>query len=153
MTLVVTQSEFDVIEGDEGTTSVVTVMVSATLSLPQPRPILYELIISGSTTASPDEYSLTNPLVIIPANYTGTFTASIDINIVGDDMIESNETVVYDVLPLAPGDMVDFAQPDGSTAITINIIDNDGKYPNITCPRHIVKAKPPLRNGDFQGGI
>ncbi len=138
VTLVVPEAEFFITEGDINVSMNVSVMVTSTLTQPQLRPILFELVLSDLTTASPEEYSLTNSFVIIPANTVGTFSTSITITLIGDNIIEANETIVYYLRPRTVGDMVNFTLPDGSNAITINIIDNDGKSSDVSA--HIIIA-------------
>ena len=127
MTLTIPQANFTVTEGDEGSSQVLSILVTTDITQPRIRAAIFELVISDQTTTNSDEYSLSTPLVVIPADFNGTFSSSIDVTLHGDNVIEDSERVVICVRPLISGDMVDFVQPSGSDAITIYIEDNDGK--------------------------
>ena len=116
-----------VTEPDTDDDSVVTVCFNATVILPRRRDAVFELVFNnGTTTATLDvDFSLNSTLITIPSGTSGYFSDCVDLVIVGDNTIEEDELVVYDLVPLSYNDSVIF--PEGLDSISVTILDNDGK--------------------------
>ena len=128
LTLVVLQYEMYVTELDSGYDSVVTVCFNATVSEQRRREAVFELVLDNTTTATLD-YDFfpnnTDLFITIPSGFYGNFSDCVDLVIVGDNLVEDDELVVYDLVPLSDKDYVMF--PGGLDSISVTIIDNDGK--------------------------
>lgn len=122
-------------EGDAGELQLINFVVTANVTNALLRNVQFELVMTYQTTASMEDYrlELDSPLITIPAGFTGIFTTYINITILGDNIIEDNETVAYCLRPRTLGDLVrdnDRGIVSDSVTLTINIIDNDGKNSN-----------------------
>ena len=126
LTLVVSQNETDVTELDTGYISVVTVCFYANVSASRRNDAVFELILDNMTTATLDEdFTNNNTLYItIPYGFYGNFSECADLVIVGDDVYEENEIIVYTISPQAEQDSVEYEF--GMDSLTVTIIDDDG---------------------------
>ena len=59
----------------------------------------------------------------IPVGFYGIFRVCVIATIVGNDIIEGDEDIFYEVVPLSEGVSVEPSAP-----LRIEILDNDGKY-------------------------
>ena len=119
--------DITVLELDVGQNyGVVSTCFQATVLQPLDREAIFGLFIANLTTTASSGYdfypNISVPDVIIPIGFSGDFFGCIDIIIVGDDVAEDDELVVYDVRPFSENDRV--LSPE---RVTIRIIDNDGK--------------------------
>ncbi len=109
-----------------------TVRACFTAELDRPlftRDAVFEFILSNLTTATfgVDFIPNTNnSFLTIPATFSGRFEECIEVFIIGDNDIETDEVVVYDLIPLSSLDTVLF--PSGASSLVINILENDGTY-------------------------
>ena len=99
--------------------------------IPQPliNVVMFRLIESNNDTTSMigvEFYlNMTVPNVTIPIGFTGIFMQCIDIVIIGDNMVEENEVIVYGIVSFSEQDVVRF--PGNADSLVINIQDNDGE--------------------------
>ena len=118
----------NVTEGGRGQETAASVCFRAVLPRPLTRPAIFTLIDSNASTATSGiEFypNITIPDVVIPTNFSGEFLTCIDIVIVGDDVVEDAERVVYGVQPTVGQGTVVF--PPNTDSIVINIWDDEGK--------------------------
>lgn len=129
LTLVITTAVFYITEPDEGDRTVLSQCFEATVAQPRRNDALFEFILSNSTTALPEVdimFSTPSPILTVPAGFSGFFNVCAELTILGDDLVEDNEVVIYSVVPLSDSDVVQF--PEGADSLILNIIDNDGSY-------------------------
>ena len=124
----VEQAIFNVTEADSGNSSLVTSCYNATIDQQLTEDIILVLSVSNTTTASisTDIYPNLTSYIIIPANFSGIFRTCINYTIIGDDVVEYDERVVFDLRTSSEHDLV-IKFPGNATNLVINIIDNDGK--------------------------
>ena len=98
-----------------------------------PQPLIYvamfRLIESNNDTTSMigvEFYpNVTVPDVIIPIGFSGIFMQCIDIVVIGDNVVEENEVIVYGIVSFSEQDVVRF--PGNANSLVINIQDDDGE--------------------------
>ena len=90
---------------------------------------MFRLIESNNDTTSmigAEFYlNMTVPDVIIPIGFSGIFMQCIDIVVIGDNMVEENEVIVYGIVSFSEQDVVRF--PGNADSLVINIQDDDGE--------------------------
>jgi len=64
--------------------------------------------------------------ITIPTNFSGEFLRCFNLTIIGDDVIESNEVITYNLSALSPLDLVNVSQ------VTVHILNNDGKFSQLS---------------------
>lgn len=129
VTLEVLTSEVNITESDDGEEIVVRTCFRANLPQPLNREVIFGLIESNSSTSTRGaEYypNITIPDIIIPRGFRGEFRECIDIVVIGDNLVEDDEIIVYDVVSLS-GRRDVVAYPQNMDSIVINVSDNDGE--------------------------
>ena len=94
--------------------------------IPQPltNNVTFRLSVSKDTTSTDGEFHFqVSSDVIIPFGFSGVFLECLGIVVVGDTVVEKNEVIVYDIVPLSLRDVVHF--PGASDSLVINVQDND----------------------------
>lgn len=130
MSLTVLNAEQSIVELDEGDSSSVTACFSANLSESLNRDAVFVLNFLPISTASFGADFLPNTtIVLVPATATGEFITCINFEIVGDDVFEGDEAIVYTIFPQVILDSVMF--PGNLSLLTINILDNDDLPGNV----------------------
>ena len=128
-TLEVLNSEENITEGDRGQETAVSFCFRAVIQQPLINVVIFELIESNNDTTSTigAEFYLnvTLPDVIIPLGFSGIFMQCIDIVVIGDDVVEENEVIVYGIVSFSGRDVVRF--PGNVDSLVINIQDDDGE--------------------------
>ena len=94
---------------------------------PLNRNAVYQLIQSISTTATNGlDFFVSTGSLTVPGDFVGEFVTCINFTIIGDNIFEENETIVFDVVPQFVIDTVQF--PENMSSLIVNILDNDGNY-------------------------
>ena len=84
----------------------------------------FDLLHSSTTTQMSDFFLYySDSDFYIPVRFYGIFRVCVIATIVGDDVIEGDEVILYEVVPLSEGVSVEPSAP-----FRIEILDNDGKY-------------------------
>lgn len=128
LTLVVLDSVINVTEPDERENITLTSCFQADVQETRRRAAVFELRFLNSSTADlySDFFNSTS-YIIVPAGFNGFFMECVDTTIVGDNSIEEDEVIEYELLPLSELDFLQY--PNASTSpLRIYISDNDGKY-------------------------
>jgi hypothetical protein len=114
----------------ENTSNTVKFLFTAQSNRTLNRNATFNFVFSQISTATPniDFTFVTPPYLTFPAGSSGNMTWCIEISITGDDSVENNESVVYDLIPMYDLDTV---SPSETGALTLNIIDNDGKCDSV----------------------
>ena len=90
---------------------------------------MFRLIESNNDTTSTigaEFYlNMTVPDVTIPIGFSGIFMQCIDIVVIGDNVVEENEVIVYGIVSFSEQDVVRF--PGNADSLVINIQDDDGE--------------------------
>ncbi|MGF6849823.1 gliding motility-associated-like protein [Chitinophaga sp. W3I9] len=89
------------------------------------QPVTVNYTVSGTATAGTD-YANLSGTAIIPAGATGV---TLPVNVIDDDLIENNETVVVTITSGTAGSLTFTASPTNGTE-TMNIADNDNTTTN-----------------------
>ena len=98
----------------------------ALLNHPRDRDVVYEFILSNSSTATPGADFYIQPNITISTTVDeDVYRFCIYIDIFEDTIVEENEMVVYYVRPLAQEDSV-----NGSQTLVVTLIDDDGNDKN-----------------------
>ena len=95
---------------------------------PLKRDIVFEIVPTPETTATLNEdFTLNATSITVPANSSeGVYMSCVSVYVLGDGLVEDDlEVVVYNLVPQAMQDRVMY--PEGSGALVVNIMDNDGK--------------------------
>jgi uncharacterized delta-60 repeat protein len=79
-------SKTSVVEGDSGTTKAT---FKIKLSAPSPEPVTVHFSTAKGTAVSPDDFAARSGVITLPAGVT---TATITVQVVGDEIVEANET-------------------------------------------------------------
>ena len=90
---------------------------------------MFELALNDTTTATLDYDFLLRrsyPDITITAGFYGNFSECADLVVIGDDVYEENETIVYTITPQAEQDSVEYES--GMDSLAVTIIDDDGKF-------------------------
>lgn len=90
---------------------------------------MFEFVLSNLTTATLGVDFLpfiNSAFLTVPANFSGDFQQCIDVIIFGDDLVEDDEVIVYQLRALSDLDMVEF--PANQSSLRLLIIDNDSKF-------------------------
>ena len=128
-TLEVLNSEENITEGDRGQETAVSFCFKAVIQQPLINVVTFGLIESLNDTTSmigAEFYpNVTVPDVIIPIGFSGIFMQCIDIVVIGDNVVEENEVIVYSVVSFSGRDVVRF--PGNANSLVINIQDDDGE--------------------------
>ena len=91
------------------------------------RNAVYQLVQSISTTATNGlDFFIPTTSLTVPGDFVGEFVTCINFTIIGDNIFEGNETIVFDVVPQFVVDTVQF--PENMSSVIVNILDNDGNY-------------------------
>lgn len=95
------------------------------MTIPRRRDATFEFSLSDSTTASANDFifNITANTLIIPTGFNGSYITCVEVIIIGDARVESNETVVLDLRPLSDLDRVEFS--GRSNSLNINILDGN----------------------------
>lgn len=127
MTLTVDQTIITVIEPDEGVNSTVTLCFTAQVDGVLTREALFRFNLQGHyypnrASLGIDFYpNISSENLTVPAGVSGFYQMCVDIIIIGDNVTESEERIMYDVYSFSPFDRTNVP------TITIYIIDNDSK--------------------------
>ena len=125
VTLRVVEAELNVTELDDGEITNVSVCFTAMINPGLNREVVFELVLSNSSTATiNDDFYLPQQNITIPY-YDTYYNSCIYFLIIGDMEYEENEDIVYTINPLAPQDNVMYGNESDSLVITI--LDDDGK--------------------------
>jgi hypothetical protein len=112
----------NVTEPDDGMNVTVSSCFQANVTRTRRRAAVFALVILNTSTAySGSDFSEYTPYIVIPAGFSGLFTECVNISITGDNIIEEDEVIEYDVEPMSDRDTVSFSDP-----LRVNIFDNDG---------------------------
>ena len=113
--------EQSVMEAGFGNLTSVISCFSVNLSQPLIRSALFEFALSELSTAVPGfDFNINTSLIIVPGDFIGEFFTCVNFTIFGDFLLESNETIVYEIVPRVTVDTVVFPG-----VIRIDILDND----------------------------
>ena len=124
--LMVQTAEINVTEPDGGQFTTVRGCFTANLTQPRAMDHLFQFVLSPSSTAGQLDFypNVSSPILTIPANVTNSqYTTCVDIVIIGDNVAEPPEFVIYTIAVLSPEDSVVY--PPGFDSLIINIFDND----------------------------
>ena len=125
----VLETKHSILEPGSGSFTTATSCFSANISHPLNRDAEFKFVPSNLTTATPDVDFQTNgagALLTIPMNFSGDFLDCVDIAvIIGDDSLEENELVVYELRAVSPLDRV--FPPNSSTLVFYIVNNNTGK--------------------------
>ena len=117
-----------VTEPDEGDSVNATFCLEASVREPRLRNAYFLLTLNSSSTNatiySDFAANFSGPIVI-PEGFAGSFNRCVIVMVLGDDVIETNEVIVLEVMPLSSRDFVEYINSDVD-ALTVNILDNDG---------------------------
>lgn len=121
--------EISVVELDSGNSTNVSACVTAYVNEPFHRDaaIFQYLFSSNSTATLVTDFgnpNFTAEYAVVPAGFSGEYRSCVSITVFGDDTIEDDETVVYELRQLSELDRLVFAT--NRTAVTIHILNNDG---------------------------
>ena len=126
VTLVALNPEQSVPEEDLGNSTTAASCFEASLEQPLNRIAVFLLIQSISSTATNGlDFFPVAPVITVPGDFVGEFVTCANFTIIGDNLIEDNETIVFDVVPQVAIDRVQF--PENTSSVIVNILDNDGK--------------------------
>jgi hypothetical protein len=128
VTLDVLDSLVNITERNAGEDSVVSFCFRSSIAEPLTRNVVFGLLESNETTSTSGAEFYPNISVadvVIPLGFSGEFSQCIDIVIIGDNIVEEDEVITYDVMSLSGRDVVRF--PQNSSSIVINVQDNDGE--------------------------
>ena len=95
---------------------------------PLERDIVFEIVPTPETTATLyEDFTLNAANITVPAySNESVYVSCVSVYVLGDGLVEDDlEVVVYDLVPQAMQDRVVY--PEGSGALVVNIMDNDGK--------------------------
>ena len=126
LTLMVLDPEIDVQEPDEGMNYTVTTCYQANVTQMRKREAVFVFTLLSSSTATDMvdfETDRDASYVIIPVGFYGIFRECANVTIIGDDIIEYDEVIEYELVPLSDRDSVEPPPP-----LRINILDNDGEH-------------------------
>lgn len=124
MTLRLESTRFNITEPDFGEFRSATVCFTASFSQPTTMNVTFHLELSNMSTASVGNDFVPIPFIVIPSGSSGSFRSCIDFTVVGDNFVENDEIVQYDILPLGSNRVeFPFNLPQ---FLAFNIIDNDG---------------------------
>lgn len=101
-------------------------MISSQLNQTLNRDATFQFAVSNLTTARLEsDFIFTNSSSFtLPAGSSGD-TTCIKFTIIGDNLVENDEVIVYDVLALDKLDQVAF--PNDTESLRIEVLDNDGQ--------------------------
>lgn len=124
VSLFIQDPEQRVVEGDFGDSSELISCLRANLSQPLNRDALFFLVQADSNTAMNFiDFEAAGLSIIVPGDFSGEFIACVSFLIIGDNLFEGNETILFEVLPQVAVDSVMFP---GN--IRVDILDDDGMY-------------------------
>ena len=114
MSVVAMDAEQSVTELDQGNSSLIPVCFTVGVTQPLDSDTVIQLVPSAVSTAILGlDFLLNTSFIIVPANFSGEFITCVDVEIIGDNLVEGNERISYDL-------------SSGVTdAFLINILDND----------------------------
>ena len=119
--------EIDVQEPDEGVNYTVATCYQANVTQMRIREAVFVFTLLNSSTATDmvdfDSDRDTPYYIIIPVGFYGIFRECANLTIIGDDIIEQNEVIEYELVPRSARDSIE-PQP----LLIINILDNDGEH-------------------------
>ena len=125
LTLIASAAVLTATEPDEGEASDATVCFETTVNLTRRMDAEFDLLLTNSTTANAtNDFSSSRDNLTIPSGFEGFYNACITFTFLGDDVVENDELIEFEVQPQSEKDAVVF--PEQSELLTINIIDNDG---------------------------
>lgn len=131
MTLNVHEAVINIVEPDYGEHVNATGCFSAYIDQPLNRSAIFVFIVNNMTNATLGSdiqfTTISPPYLAIPAYFSGTFNECVTIIVLGDNAIEDNERLVFDIRPLSSFDRVEFPAFSGADSFILNIFDNDGK--------------------------
>ncbi len=123
ITLMTMNTSIAVLEPDTSDTALASSCFTAYVFPALRRSVLFELILpsnSSTATFSVDyQVNRNSSYIIIRAGFEGIFVECVNITIIGDNIIEPDEEIAYDVRPLMERD-------EGLFSSRIIILDNDG---------------------------
>lgn len=119
----------NVTEPDEGENITVTSCFQANVTRPRRRAAIFEISFLNSSTADlVSDFAtnrIANPYIVVPVDFSGLFIECVILEVIGDNMIEEDEVIEYDVEPVADRDSVENIM-GGAGLLRVNIFDNDG---------------------------
>ena len=117
----------NVTEPDEGdNNALISSCFQANVTRMRRRDAVFPFVLLNSSTAYlGSDYMVDHDYIIIPTGFSGLFAECVSIMIIGDNMIEENEVIEYNVLPTAERDSV--TNYGGYDPLRVTILDNDGK--------------------------
>jgi hypothetical protein len=113
---------------NEGESDMVHVCFSSLLNQTLNRDAVFQLTPSNQTTASLEtDFTLDNSSnITLSAGSSGETTSCIQLTIIGDNLVENNEVIVYDVIAIDGMDHVKF--PNDTKSLMVEVLDNEGQY-------------------------
>ena len=139
--LTVLTPKANVTEPDAGNITSVQACYNVSIDQPLNEDAIFTFMASPYSTATQDlDYYVDLPSLnlTIYAGNEAPFTTCFDIIIIGDNMVEDDENLVYNLVPLSEQDSVVF--PEGFENLTLLIIDNDGTC--IACSSYVITVEP-----------
>ena len=118
--------EVEIVIGNATESGVVRACFSSEVDIPLIRDAVFLLSLSNSSTAIIEQdFVPESSLIAVPTNFSGFFEMCLNITIIDDSIVEAEEIIAYDLLPLSELDTVLF--PGNLSSIEFIIIDKDGK--------------------------
>ena len=117
----------NVTELDNGVNDEVSSCISTNITQTLERDVVFNLEFNEarSTAQLDNDFSFTPSSVTIPSGSLGYITMCFNTTITGDDVVEDDERIVYNLVALYDLDTVFF--PVDPMYLIVNIVDNDGK--------------------------
>ena len=113
-----------IVEPDEGMNATVRSCFQANVTQTRATDTVFQFnLLSTSTAGQMCTFVNDAPTVVIPARFSGMFSQCVNVTIIGDDVVEEDERIKYEVQPLYERDYVQSA----TNPLVIVIIDNDGE--------------------------
>ncbi len=132
VSLIVDQSETNVVEQDVGQNFIISGCFSAQIDPPLQRDAFFDFSISPFSTAFEFvDYivaggnNFVGGSLIVPSGTFGSFSTCVDVIILGDAEVEPVEVAIFNLVARSECDQVVF--PDSDDSLQITIFDNDGK--------------------------
>lgn len=124
MSLTVLNAEQSVVELDAEDSSSTIACFTASMSEPLNRDAIFDLdFMPFSTARFGTDFLPNTTIVLVPASITGEFTSCINFEIIGDDLFEGEETIVFEIFHRVSLDLVIF--PGNLSFLSVNILDNE----------------------------
>ena len=123
VTLNVLNPMVNVTEYDLGDYSIARVCFTAELNESLLRDAVFDIIISSRSTVV--NYNISSPQLVIPSHFTGQFNMCVAFTFFGNDRIDGNRTLLYNIRPQSPLDSVYIPSSHNGTYLVVTVIDDE----------------------------